>query len=197
MDLPASSTWRDIAPGWIKKSLGMTFLISLPALSWFIAVVFTTAMDVTTLYATSSFYAYFFSMMLLKQPLSRITVASICLAFGGVLVIVLAGASNKDDGNEETGARNRILGDIVMTGGEYAEVKGADSAQGLSFSVYTRSSTSWHSLRVTVESRPTVLLPRHRTTTPSYPCMLSMRKSLNYRLLSHQTPPIRAMADPN
>ena len=117
MGLDTNSTWREIAPGWIKKSLGMTFLISLPAMSWFVAVVFTTAMDVTTLYATSSFYAYFFSMLLLKQPLSRVTVASICLAFGGVLVIVFAGASEGDE-DQAAGARNRVLGDIVMTGGE-------------------------------------------------------------------------------
>ena len=97
----------------------MTLLISAPALAWFIAVVFTTAMDVTTLYATSSFYAYFFSMLLLKQPLSRVTVASICLAFAGVLVIVFAGAG-AGEAEGDVVAPNRVLGDIVMTIGTYA-----------------------------------------------------------------------------
>ncbi|ORX37911.1 hypothetical protein BD324DRAFT_623774 [Kockovaella imperatae] len=120
MDLTHSgheATWREIAPGWVKKSIGMTVLISLPALSWFIAVVFTTAMDVTTIYATSTFYAYFFSMLLLKQPLSRITIGSICMAFAGVLVIVFAGSSKSNGTSVDNGPKNRVLGDIIMTGG--------------------------------------------------------------------------------
>jgi hypothetical protein len=91
----------------------LTLLVSVPALAWFVAMVYSPAMDITAIYATSSFHAYFFSMLLLKQPLSRTTVGSIALAFAGVIVLSLAG-SEVDDGG---GASNRFLGDVVMMGG--------------------------------------------------------------------------------
>lgn len=76
-------------------------------------MVYTTAMDVTAIYATSSFHAYFFSMLLLKQPLSKTTVGSIALAFAGVIVISLDGLGG--EGTEESSAASsRMLGDVVM-----------------------------------------------------------------------------------
>lgn len=102
--------WSGIAWKWIVKISGLTWLISLPALSWFVAMLFTSALDVTAIYASSAFFAYFFSMILLKQPLSRVTLGSIFLAFSGVLVISLAGEG--DDGDRAPS--NRSLGDIIM-----------------------------------------------------------------------------------
>jgi len=109
--------WKTIAGRWSFKMTWLTLLISIPALSWFIAMVFTSALDVTTIYATSSFHAYFFSMMLLKTPLSRTTVGSIALAFAGVIVIAFAGTGGRVE--EGGGPRNRGLGDLVMMFGEY------------------------------------------------------------------------------
>lgn len=74
-------------------------------------MLFTSALDVTAIYASSAFFAYFFSMILLKQPLSRVTLGSIFLAFSGVLVISLA---DDGDGGGEGAPRNRTLGDLVM-----------------------------------------------------------------------------------
>lgn len=107
--------WSGIAWKWSTKISGLTWLISAPALSWFVAMLFTSALDVTAIYASSAFFAYFFSMILLKQPLSRVTLGSIALAFSGVLVISLAG-----DGEEggEGQPSNRTLGDLVMLFGE-------------------------------------------------------------------------------
>jgi len=73
-------------------------------------MLFTSALDVTAIYASSAFFAYFFSMILLKQPLSRITLGSIALAFAGVLVISLAGEGEGGEGAPS----NRSLGDIIM-----------------------------------------------------------------------------------
>jgi len=58
--------WSGIAWRWIVKISGLTWLISIPALSWFVAMLFTSALDVTAIYASSAFFAYFFSMLLLK-----------------------------------------------------------------------------------------------------------------------------------
>jgi len=106
--------WSGIAWRWTVKISGLTWLISVPALSWFVAMLFTSALDVTAIYASSAFFAYFFSMLLLKQPLSRITLGSIFLAFSGVLVISLA---DGESGGERAPS-NRSLGDIIMLFGK-------------------------------------------------------------------------------
>jgi drug/metabolite transporter (DMT)-like permease len=102
--------WSGIAWKWTIKIAGLTWLISLPALAWFVAMLFTSALDVTAIYASSAFFAYFFSMILLKQPLSRVTLGSIFLAFAGVLVISLAGDGDAGD----RAPSNRSMGDIIM-----------------------------------------------------------------------------------
>lgn len=109
----ATATWRQVAPRWSAKVTWLTVLVSVPALSWFIAVNLTTGLAVTTIYATSSFWTYLFSMILLKQPLSRVTVGSIALAFLGVLVLALDGIK----GEASEGAPYPMLGDLVMTFG--------------------------------------------------------------------------------
>jgi drug/metabolite transporter (DMT)-like permease len=105
----STSTWREVAPKWSAKVTWLTTLVSVPALSWFVAMNLTTGLAVTTIYATSAFWTYLFSMVLLKQPLSRITVGSIGLAFAGVIVLSLDGLKG-----ETTGAPNPLLGDIIM-----------------------------------------------------------------------------------
>lgn len=69
--------------------------------------------DLTSLYSTSTFFTYGFSLLLLHTPLSRLTVASITLAFGGVLVITLAESTGVKDDSD----RQRFLGDIIMLAG--------------------------------------------------------------------------------
>jgi len=110
----SSDTWREIAPVWSKKVTWLTVLISVPALCWFVAVNLTTGLSVTTIYASSSFWTYLFSMLLLKQPLSRVTVGSIALAFAGVVVLSLDGMSKESS----VGAPNPVLGDVVMMFGK-------------------------------------------------------------------------------
>ena len=51
-------------------------------------------------------------MLLLKTPLSRTTVASIALAFAGVIVISFAGSGGQTE--DGVGPRNRGLGDLIM-----------------------------------------------------------------------------------
>ena len=111
----STASWRQVAPQWLTKVTWLTVLVSVPALSWFVAVNLTSGLAVTTIYATSSFWTYLFSMILLKQPLSRVTVGSIGLAFLGVLVLALDGMK----GEASEGAPYPMLGDLVMTFGEW------------------------------------------------------------------------------
>lgn len=120
-----SAPWARIARGWSAKITWLTLLISVPALSWFVAMLYSPAIDITAIYATSAFWAYFFSMVLLRQPLSRVTVGSIGLAFAGVVLLSMDGMGEetgdkgeKGAGGEEVGQRGRAFGDLVMMFGE-------------------------------------------------------------------------------
>jgi drug/metabolite transporter (DMT)-like permease len=87
-------------------------------------MLYSPAIDITAIYATSAFWAYFFSMILLKQPLSRVTVGSIGLAFSGVVVLSLdgIGEAGEGEGKGEGGGRGRAFGDLVMMFGEYIQL---------------------------------------------------------------------------
>ncbi|WWD20202.1 hypothetical protein CI109_104678 [Kwoniella shandongensis] len=107
----STATWRTILPLWTRKVTYLTLLVSVPALSWFIAMSLSTPMDITAIYATSSFAAYGFSLLLLGGSLSKITAGSVALAFAGVVVISLDGVDTTNGGKE---MGRRALGDAIM-----------------------------------------------------------------------------------
>ncbi|OXM78991.1 hypothetical protein C364_03469 [Cryptococcus neoformans Bt63] len=110
-----TASWSTIFPKWCRKVILLTILVTVPAISWFIAMQYSTPVDITSIYATSSFAAYGFSLLLLKEPLNKVTVWSIILAFMGVIIISIDGM---DEGGEEAG--KRALGDSIMLFGALA-----------------------------------------------------------------------------
>ncbi|WVQ75117.1 hypothetical protein IAR50_004726 [Cryptococcus sp. DSM 104548] len=110
-----TATWRAILPKWSQKIALLTALVTVPALSWFVAMQYSMPVDITSIYATSSFAAYGFSLLLLGETLSRMTLASIVLAFVGVIVISVDGIN----GGEGDPSR-RALGDGIMLFGAIA-----------------------------------------------------------------------------
>ncbi|KIR34604.1 hypothetical protein I352_02855 [Cryptococcus deuterogattii MMRL2647] len=112
--IPTTSTdytasWSTIFPKWCRKVILLTILVTVPALSWFTAMQYSTPVHITSIYATSSFAAYGFSLLLLKETLNKVTIGSIVLAFMGVIVISVDGM-----GEDGEGARKRALGDSIM-----------------------------------------------------------------------------------
>ncbi|KAK8849577.1 hypothetical protein IAR55_004912 [Kwoniella newhampshirensis] len=103
------ASWRSILPIWSRKVIWLTGLVSIPALAWFVAMSLSTPMDITAIYATSSFAAYGFSLLFLRLPVSKVTIGSVLLAFLGVVVISLDGVQ---DSGKEMG--RRALGDGIM-----------------------------------------------------------------------------------
>ncbi|TXT16042.1 hypothetical protein VHUM_00545 [Vanrija humicola] len=103
--------WRALARPLARKITPLTLLISAPALCWYVAMAFSPAMDITAIYATSAFHAYFFSLLLLGTRLTRTTVLAIALAFAGVIVLTLDGTSPGEMG------KGRMFGDLVMVVG--------------------------------------------------------------------------------
>lgn len=74
--------------------------------------------DLTTLYATATFWTYGFSLLLLKTRLSHLTLTAILVAFLGVAVITYSGAhendASPDDGTRTKEPPHRMLGDLIM-----------------------------------------------------------------------------------
>lgn len=68
--------------------LVMTAIYSIPALLWFIAVVYAPVTDVTAIWNANAFFAYVFSVKLLNLKWSLIRMCAVCLATVGVLTIV-------------------------------------------------------------------------------------------------------------
>lgn len=112
--LGTSPRWRQLYKPLLVKIIPLTFLISFPALCWFVAMALSPAMDITAIYATSAFHTYFFSLLLLGTRLTRTTVAAIGVAFAGVMVLTLDGTAPGDT------AKNRVVGDIIMVVGAAA-----------------------------------------------------------------------------
>ncbi|KAK4693795.1 hypothetical protein P7C71_g3670, partial [Lecanoromycetidae sp. Uapishka_2] len=92
--------------------------------SWYVAVDMTSASDLTAIYNCSAFFAYAFSIPLLKDKIRFDKVFSVAVAIAGVLVVAYGDKSTTKHGGksggsvggapEEEDASNRALGNIVI-----------------------------------------------------------------------------------
>lgn len=129
LSLPPDSQWRPVIAQLSRKMLLLTTLISLPSLCWYIAVPLTGVSEITTLYASSTFWTYGFALWLLREPLSRLIISAITIAFVGVLLITYSGVEqdekqaqsealiNRSPQLPERSSPHRILGDLIMLAG--------------------------------------------------------------------------------
>jgi drug/metabolite transporter (DMT)-like permease len=83
--------------------------------SWYVAVDMTSPSDLTAIYNCSAFFAYVFSVPLLKEPLRVDKSIAVMIAIVGVMIIAYG---DKDDtavdGGEKKEAKNRLAGNIVI-----------------------------------------------------------------------------------
>ncbi|KAJ5284272.1 hypothetical protein N7505_002252 [Penicillium chrysogenum] len=85
--------------------------------SWYVAVNMTTPSDLTAIYNCSAFFAYAFSIPLLNEKLRVDKVFSVAVATIGVMVVAYGDGANKKTskgGTPDSGAQNRLLGNIVI-----------------------------------------------------------------------------------
>ncbi|WWC92943.1 uncharacterized protein L201_007906 [Kwoniella dendrophila CBS 6074] len=104
-----TTSWMNILRIWIKKMIYLTLILSIPSISWYISMTLSPTVDITAIYSTSAFSTYGFSLWLLNQSISKITLLSIFLAFIGVIVISTDGISDNKDG-----MLGRVIGDLIM-----------------------------------------------------------------------------------
>ncbi|KAJ5729155.1 uncharacterized protein N7483_003663 [Penicillium malachiteum] len=106
-------------PYMLKTTAFVTSALTVAGGSWYVAVNLTTASDLTAIYNCSAFFAYAFSIPILKEKLRLDKVFAVGVAIIGVLVVaygdrpdkkVSKGGTAKEDGETQS----RLLGNIVI-----------------------------------------------------------------------------------
>ena len=98
----------------IKYTAIVTTALTVAGLSWYVAVALTTPSDLTAIYNCSAFFAYVFSVPILKEPLRLDKSIAVLIAIVGVLVVAYGDTKGSDSGEEDTTAGSRFLGNIVI-----------------------------------------------------------------------------------
>jgi drug/metabolite transporter (DMT)-like permease len=113
---PTSDTRRSPVPYLLKTTAFVTSALTVAGGSWYVAVNLTTPSDLTAIYNCSAFFAYAFSIPLLKEKLRLDKVFSVGVAIVGVLIVAYGG---KDDGKGMDGGvkhegGSRFLGNVII-----------------------------------------------------------------------------------
>ncbi|KAH7132283.1 hypothetical protein B0J11DRAFT_427149 [Dendryphion nanum] len=110
----------------LKMTAFVTCALTVAGGSWYVAVNMTTASDLTAIYNCSAFFAYAFSIPLLKEKVRLNKVIAVAIAIFGVLVVAYGDKSPGKQGNKSGGgagggkappkneAGNRALGNLVI-----------------------------------------------------------------------------------
>lgn len=123
---PASSlavrpehTWRYL----FKVTSGVTVFLTIAGASWYVAIDMTTPSDLTAIYNCSAFFAYVFSILLLKEKARLDKILSVALAILGVLVVAYGDSGHPKHGSHSGGSTNpdhdgepdnRALGNLII-----------------------------------------------------------------------------------
>ncbi|KAL2006648.1 hypothetical protein VTN00DRAFT_9316 [Thermoascus crustaceus] len=111
---------RNPIPYMLKSTAFVTVALTIAGVSWYVAVNLTTASDLTAIYNCSAFFAYAFSIPILRDKIRFDKIFSVVVAIIGVLVVAY-GDSGPDkktpDGTVGKGAeeaQHRTLGNIMI-----------------------------------------------------------------------------------
>ncbi|KAK4186180.1 hypothetical protein QBC35DRAFT_281293 [Podospora australis] len=91
---------------------GVTTALTIAGLSWYIAVSMTTPSDLTAIYNCSAFFAYAFSVPLLKEQKRLDKLLAVIVAIVGVMVVAYGGGTSSSD--DSTGPSSRLQGNIII-----------------------------------------------------------------------------------
>ncbi len=113
----------------LRKTAFITCALTVAGGSWYVAVDLTSASDLTAIYNCSAFFAYAFSIPLLKDKLRFDKMFSVAVAIAGVLIVAYGdsaptkhggksggsvGGGPKPDPGEENNVKYRTVGNIVI-----------------------------------------------------------------------------------
>lgn len=117
--LTSRSYHRSPIPYMLKTTAFVTTALTIAGGSWYVAVNLTTASDLTAIYNCSAFFAYAFSIPLLKEKLRFDKVFSVAVAIIGVLVVAYGDRPDKKvskggTATDDKEAHSRLLGNLVI-----------------------------------------------------------------------------------
>jgi drug/metabolite transporter (DMT)-like permease len=95
----------------VRTTVGVTSALTVAGLSWYLAVSMTTPSDLTAIYNCSAFFAYAFSVPLLKERLRVDKMVAVAVAIVGVLVV--AYGDGAAEGAPESSAKSGDAGDAL------------------------------------------------------------------------------------
>ncbi|KAK4445828.1 putative DUF6 domain protein [Podospora aff. communis PSN243] len=114
LDVPYGLTAHSPWPYLIKTTAFVTTSLTVAGLSWYLAVSMTTPSDLTAIYNCSAFFAYAFSVPLLKERLRLDKSIAVGIAIVGVLVVAYGdGHGGSPEGPTPDGAK-RLLGNLII-----------------------------------------------------------------------------------
>jgi drug/metabolite transporter (DMT)-like permease len=95
LDLPRGheAAFRSPIPYMVRITVFVTISLTVAGLSWYVAVNMTTPSDLTAIYNCSAFFAYAFSVPLLKERLRLDKSIAVAVAIAGVLVVAYGDSS--------------------------------------------------------------------------------------------------------
>ncbi|KAI0402576.1 NADP-dependent oxidoreductase domain-containing protein [Xylaria palmicola] len=110
LDIPRHVMLRSPVPYVLRTTAVVTTCLTVAGLTWYVAVNMTSPSNLTAIYNCSAFFAYAFSVPLLKEKLRLDKSLAVLVAILGVLVVAYGGGDDGDDGVAAT----RLLGNLII-----------------------------------------------------------------------------------
>lgn len=106
-------------PYMLRTTAIVTLTLTIAGGSWYVAVNLTSASDLTAIYNCSAFFAYVFSIPLLKEKFRADKVFSVIVAVVGVLIVAYGDSSPSKKGGTSGGAVSRGTPDSEKSETDY------------------------------------------------------------------------------
>ncbi|KAI2621300.1 hypothetical protein GGS21DRAFT_536084 [Xylaria nigripes] len=114
LDLPHTVSGRSPVPYILRTTAFITCCLTVAGFTWYVAVNMTSPSDLTAIYNCSAFFAYAFSVPLLKEKMRLDKSLAVLVAIVGVLVVAYG---DSIDGKAEAGGGTRFLGNLIIGAG--------------------------------------------------------------------------------
>lgn len=129
LDVPPHLAKKSPVPYFLRTTAFVTCALTVAGGSWYIAVDWTTASDLTAIYNCSAFFAYAFAVPMLGEHLRWSKVIAVAVAIAGVLIVAYGDQDPAKHGSKSGGgaggpqspdddeASNRTAGNLVIGAG--------------------------------------------------------------------------------
>jgi drug/metabolite transporter (DMT)-like permease len=111
--LSASQNKLNPVPFMVRRIVSITCVLTIAGSTWYVAVNMTTPSDLTAIYNCSAFFAYVFSIFMLKERMRADKIFSVVVACVGVLIVAYGDGGTVEKG-KEVEAANRTVGNLII-----------------------------------------------------------------------------------